>query len=495
MRRKLLPTAIAAFTLIFLALLSHRLDFAVPGRLRTKKPADASEPSAHTHAWMRISALLEQYKPTCPSPERIEPAGAVSYNATTYPRPELLRMPAEDVAHMRQAHQAFVANISAPEAGAALLTFESGTRGIVTTAGGRYLPVLVISIRMLRRTGSTLPVEVFLLSNDEYESHACEVVLPRLDARCVVLGDILRSAALSVDIPRFALKTFALAFSSFDDMLFLDADCFPLRDPGALLDSDPYASKGLVTWPDFWRNTMSPQYFEIGEIEAPEPGLRASSETGEILMSKTRHAGTLLLALYYNIFGPSHYYPLLSQGAMGEGDKETFLAAAMRLGLPFHAVAEPVRAIGHRRDNGYLSGSAMIQYDPAEDYALTGDQPGIPTEWDSSQPAKVRPFFVHANFPKFNPATIFHSPVNPTRTEDGRATRPWLDEPATVASLGEGLERHFWDEIRWTACELETKFKSWEGKHDICKNTTEYQREAFGGELSELQKSAVDLET
>lgn len=53
-----------------------------------------------------------------------------------------------------------------------------GTKGIVSTAGGTY-PILVISLRMLRRTGSTLPIEIFLADEDEYEEYICDVVLPR----------------------------------------------------------------------------------------------------------------------------------------------------------------------------------------------------------------------------------------------------------------------------------------------------------------------------
>ena len=441
-------------------------------------------PHAHIPSWMRISALLEEHKPACAGPERLENAEAVGYDPrVTYARPELLKMPPQDVQVMKQAHQAFVANISA-ESSAPLLTFTPGSQGIVTTAGGPYLPVVVISIRMLRRTGSELPVEVFLLSNDEYESYPCEVVLPSLNARCIVLGDILRSATLSVEIPRYALKTFALIFSSFEDNLFLDADCFPLRDPQELLDAEPYLSKGFVTWPDYWHSTISRYYWEITEQAPTEPNLRASSEAGEILLSKASHARTLLLALYYNVYGPTHYYPLLSQGAIGEGDKETFLAAAIKLGAPVHAVAEPVRAIGHLKANDYLSGSAMVQYDPIEDYALTGDVARPPVDRSSAGPARVRPFFVHANFPKYNPATIWTSPINPTRSESGEAWPAWIDQEETVRSLGEGVERRFWEEIQWAACELETRFKTWQDKHDVCKNTTEYRRAAFGAEVS-----------
>ena len=472
--RKLVYLFSALFLVIFLATLSHRYDVKIPtARFRTKASPDASFPQAHVRSWRRIAELLEKHKPTAKSPERLDNAQTVGFEKDVdYERPKLLRMPAEDIEQMRQAHQSFVADISTPEAGT-LLAYTPGSKGIVTTAGGAYLPVAVISIRMLRRTGSELPIEVFLMSNDEYESYPCEVVLPSLNAKCIVITDISRTAPLSVDTSHYALKAFALVMSSFDETLFLDADCFPLHDPTELLTSEPFASKGFVTWPDFWRTTHSPQYFEISAQTPAKPSLRQSSESGEILLRKSTHGRALLLALYYNVYGQSHYYALLSQGALGEGDKETFLAAAIRLGRPFHAVAHRVGAIGHWYDNN-LHGSAMIQYDPRVDYANALRPSEKPT-------AVPQPFFVHANYPKFNPGSVFHSDVNPTVSPSGEPWLPWTDGKDTVASLGENVQRHFWEEIRWTACELETHFRSWADKHGVCKNTTEYFDAVFKG--------------
>ncbi|KAK7679537.1 Golgi alpha-1,2- mannosyltransferase [Cerrena zonata] len=50
--------------------------------------------------------------------------------------------------------------------------------------------------------------------------------------------------------------------------------------------------------------------------------------------------------MYYNYYGPDYYYPLLSQGAAGEGDKETFIAAAHKLKLPYYQVKEFNREFG-----------------------------------------------------------------------------------------------------------------------------------------------------
>lgn len=73
--------------------------------------------------------------------------------------------------------------------------------------------------------------------------------------------------------------------------------------------------------------------------------------------------------MYYNTYGPDYYYPLLSQGAAGEGDKETFIAAAHKLNLPYYQVQEFNREFGPKdgTTNKHLY-FAMGQYDPIIDY-------------------------------------------------------------------------------------------------------------------------------
>ena len=485
-RRRL---AIVAFAILSLLLISWLQREKLPltiSELRFGRFSGAPSPHAYAESWKRLSTILERHKPPCQPPGRLGNANITSFSTINHDAvPQYLNMTAEDVASMKQAHAAFLASITTEAAG--LLTYKPKSRGIVTTAGGRYLPVFVISIKMLRRTGCKLPVEVFLFSHEEYESYSCETILPPLGAKCIVIRDLMGNATLSSDqfdgkTSRYALKVFALAFSSFENNLFLDADDFPLRDPEPLLRSEPYLSKGLVLWPDFWRPTVSPHFFDIASMAPIPPDLRSSTEAGQILISKSSHQSSLLLALYYNVYGAAYYYPLLSQGSIGEGDKETFSAAAVASHQPFHAVTEPVRAVGHFKPDGKLSGSAMVQYDPVEDYARTRN--GLPEGFtgDTAAPASIRPFFVHANFPKFDPATIFGHLVDPTKAPSGEFWPVWVDRAETVESLGPDVERHFWDTIREVACMYSdpVRFKSWEGKEGICANVEAYLRGAFG---------------
>lgn len=491
--RSLVITLVTVFILFFAV---KRLGWGIEQVYVSKrhfhlKDVDSDDLTGPVKFWTRFSPILHAHAPSAASPTHPGDSNLdVGFDGKDRPRPDLLLMPHSYVDVMRKAHQGFVSDIQFMHQASEEslnLPYKAGTRGIVSTAGGSYLAVFVISLRMLRRTGSILPVEVFLANLDEYETHICNVVLPTLNAKCLVLSQILDAVPATVEISRYQYKILSILFSSFEDVLFLDSDAFPVRDPDVLFDSEPFNATGLVLWPDFWYPSESPAYFTISAQPVPSLQERQSTESGEILYSKAKRELSLLLATYYNIYGPTHYYPLQSQGAPGEGDKETYGWAAEALGMTAYHVKQPVRALGvFNRESGSFEGSAMVQYDPRDDYIWTTQKnKSVPfgrakyTNSDpTAAPADPTPFFVHANFPKFNPATIWVDP-GPTHHPDGRFRRVWEDDD-TVKGFGFDVEKRFWEEIKWTSCELETKFDSWRGIGGICNVATTYWNDVFG---------------
>ena len=118
------------------------------------------------------------------------------------------------------------------------------------TAGGTYLVHALVTIRMLRRTGTNLPVKVFLRDPSEGDPRICDDMFPALNAKCIALSDTL-SDDLSA-IGKYGYKMIAMMLSSFEDYLYLDADCFPIYNPDVLFTMAPFTTHGLVLWPDFW---------------------------------------------------------------------------------------------------------------------------------------------------------------------------------------------------------------------------------------------------
>jgi hypothetical protein len=48
------------------------------------------------------------------------------------------------------------------------------------------------------------------------------------------------------------------------EVLFLDADSFPLRDPEQLFDSEDYVKTGAVLWGDFWESSVASEVIFCG---------------------------------------------------------------------------------------------------------------------------------------------------------------------------------------------------------------------------------------
>lgn len=424
-------------------------------------------------------SISTKYAPQCDPLIHPENSGLDIFYDADKPapaRPTLLTMTNTQQSAMRKAHQGFVQEIVKEEVA---LPYVAGTRGLVTTAGGVYLPIAVISLRMIRQSGSTLPMEVFLASRAEYDHKVCEELFPSLNARCVVLEDIFKSAGVSVKVEKYQFKSMSIMLSSFEEVLFLDSDAFSVFSPDKLFETEPFKSTGLVLWPDFWYPSESPLFFDIADIEMPSLSEKSSTESGQIMFSKAKHSDSIMLSGYYNLYGPDYYYPLQSQGAPGEGDKETFGWAALAMGKSLYAVKAKVVALGHHTADGQFRGSAMGQHDPEEDYHLSN------TSSKTGKSKTPRIFFIHANFPKFDPAVIFDYPLDnpgPTKDTDGKVMRPWniADSSISPSALGYDIERVFWTQILITACADETKFESWKQYSDICKKTIKYWQGIFG---------------
>ena len=90
-------------------------------------------------------------------------------------------------------------------------------------------------------------------SKRQYEKELCEDVLPSLNATCVILSEVTEAVPERLEMSRYQLKALALAFSSFEDVLLLDADNIALERPERLLNSEPFLSTGFVSWPDYVR--------------------------------------------------------------------------------------------------------------------------------------------------------------------------------------------------------------------------------------------------
>lgn len=460
-----------------------------------------------------LSTILEEYSPAAFGP--VTGGKKSGAEPGTWPPKEtddlvdILKMSPKQILAMREAHTGFVEAINEqlPEYGSQMM---EASRGIVTVGGSKYNPSLMVSLRLLRRTGSKFPVEVFM-PEDEYEPELCNEHMPQLNAVCRTFPKMNHTVA------HYQFKIFAILFSSFSEVLWLDADNFPLHDVVTLFDSQPFRETGLVTWPDLWQTTISPAYYLISGQHAEAIQERASTESGQLLVSKDKHWKTLLLAAYYNYYGPAHYYSLLCQGGAGIGDKETFIPAAEAMGLPFYQVRAQPKQLGHYKSNEMtglgIHTFALLQHDLVGDYEISTrvekearlealkqrqqyqadntttveDAATILKKKELTAYNDVAPFFLHMSTPKWDAYHVFDHVGEYDLTWD-RSMEPaaaYRDPPEQAARI-QGVERMVWEEVRWTACHLENVLEWWEGKRgDICHKLEGYFEEVLDTDLGE----------
>lgn len=262
-----------------------------------------------------------------------------------------------------------------------------GGKGIVIVGGGKYTLYAMPAIKAIRINGDpTIPVELMIPPENNGEDAFCENVLPELDpsglTRCIYMDQVFDEQTLK-DVSGYQLKALALLASSFEKVLLLDADNYVVNSIRDIFEVEVFRELGLILWPDYWRRLHYPRLYDIARISVDErKRIRYSvddvspaelyderdstnvpfhdfegaisdggTESGQLLIDKSKHLGTIILSLYYNYNGPSQYYPLLGQGFAGEGDKDTFALAASTLtnrGLVsnYHQVKTPVGTSG-----------------------------------------------------------------------------------------------------------------------------------------------------
>ncbi|KAL8736345.1 MAG: hypothetical protein Q9181_002473 [Wetmoreana brouardii] len=252
-------------------------------------------------------------------------------------------------------------------------------QGIVMLAGGRYTAFATTGLAMLRELGSELPVEVWV--KDETEEHEgwCKE-LENEGMACRRLSDYMNTELLEHG---YQLKICSILFSSFEQILFLDADNIPVRKPDVIFKSKSFTDTGVVMWPDYWNHTGAPLLpYIVGLSDGASEMLREdqTAESGQLVWDKKRHWKSLCLAAYYNYYGPQHYYTMISQGWAGWGDKDTFLIALRSLRQEYYMVPHKLKTLFI---NGTSDGVGMLQADP-------------------TKPASYVPMFLHSNMVKWS---------------------------------------------------------------------------------------------
>lgn len=197
--------------------------------------------------------------------------------------------------------------------------------GCVMAAGGRaYLREAFITISRIRSNGWDWPIQVWHLGPKEVP-HDLRRRFSHLDVEFVDANQVRKEHPARM-MGGWELKSFAIAWCRFRNVLLLDADSVPVRDPFPLFDSPEFQYNGAIFWPDIKPCMESDKAF--GFVGTHKPDNYVEVESGQLMLDKVRCWRALELVRWMNDHSDFWYRYF-------HGDKSTFDLAFLRCGQPY----------------------------------------------------------------------------------------------------------------------------------------------------------------
>lgn len=196
-------------------------------------------------------------------------------------------------------------------------------QGIVIAAGGpKYFRCAWVVAHIIRGLGCKLPIQFWYLGPQEIDAN--------LSRFCYANGiETIDALAVARSLPLpprklngWELKPFSTLHSKFREVLFLDADSVPLRDPTELFGWENYHEHGSIFWPDLvpadrarycqtWIHEYVWRLFGLPFQSEPD------FESGQFLIDKGRCYSELAVTMWINDHS-DYFYDVVY------GDKSTY---------------------------------------------------------------------------------------------------------------------------------------------------------------------------
>lgn len=239
-------------------------------------------------------------------------------------------------------------------------------RGIVICGGGaKYLPCAWVCIGMLRQLGCQLPIELWQLRRSEADARLNDA-FEELGVRQICAAEV-RLAHPVRYLGGWELKAYSLLHSAFEEVLSLDADNVPVRDPTSLFDAPEFAATGAVFWPDYGRLGPERDIWRVCEVPyRDEPEF----ESGQMLIDKRQSWRPLQLAMHLNEHSDFYYRHI-------HGDKETFHMAWRMLGAEYAMVPHPIEPLPGTMCQHDFKGRRLFQHRNMAKWTLNGQNPRV----------------------------------------------------------------------------------------------------------------------
>lgn len=232
------------------------------------------------------------------------------------------------------------------------------SNGVLMIIYDKVLPSAYATIRMLRVQGCDLPVELWYRPDEMSMDNP--IVHKLLADYNVRMRPIFDKRARG-----FHVKPYAVYYSNFDNVLLLDADNLPAKDPTYLFEEPEFLKTGAIFWPDYWQPpnslfqlTNTSLLWQLSGVSYVD---MFEQESGQVLIDRRKSKKALDKLMYYSTHEPR----MMENLHLIWGDKDLFRLAWLNASQPFHFITYPpaVGGLDLREDKGVFCGLAMIQHD------------------------------------------------------------------------------------------------------------------------------------
>ncbi|UJR24372.1 hypothetical protein I4U23_005749 [Adineta vaga] len=118
------------------------------------------------------------------------------------------------------------------------LKYSFSGRGIVLAVGNHHAQMAYASIRLLRSMNCNLPIEIFYNGEEDLNSKNRKQLEQLLSVESRNIQELIDDTF--VKVTGWAIKPFAILFSRFAEVIFMDADVVFLQDPSSLFNHVGY---------------------------------------------------------------------------------------------------------------------------------------------------------------------------------------------------------------------------------------------------------------
>lgn len=201
-------------------------------------------------------------------------------------------------------------------------------RGLVICGGGRYEASIYVCCRMLRHVGWEHPIQVWHRGNDEPVSERVRR-LPGVEVIDIETHPLREHRRI---MGGWESKSFAMINSPFEEVMFLDADCYPIFNPEECFEesNNPH---GVVIWPDNQFPNSAVHWETYGVTADDHHGLNG----GHYVFGKRKAWPVLQLASHYDNHSDFYYWRTYDNVPVGAfGDQEQVRVALRKLNFPYH---------------------------------------------------------------------------------------------------------------------------------------------------------------